>query len=98
MNFMKHVLWIIVKTKLKKNDVELSNHSFQFVIQIFQICSVIGQKLLVVRQHVAKISIGKAVRLLCQGIMENASVTKDMFCSMANVSRKMSAVVSYQAA
>ena len=96
--FMKHVLWIIVKTKPKKNDVELSNHSFQFVIQIFQICSVIGQKLLVVRQLVAEINIGKAVRQPCQENMENASVTKDMFCSMANVSQKMSAVVSCRAA
>ena len=94
---MKHVLWIIAKTKPRKNDVELSSLSLQFVIQIFPICFVIGQKFLAVRQLVDKINIGKAVRPLCQGNMENVFVTRVLFCSMANVSRKMSEVVSCRA-
>ena len=97
-DFMKHVLWIIAKMIPRKNDVELSSLSLQFAIQIFQICYVIGQKFLAVRQLVDKINIGRAVRLTCQGSMENASVTRVLYCSMANVSRKMSAVVSCRAA
>ena len=94
---MKNVLWIIAKTKPKKNDVELSSLSLPFVIQIFPICFVIGQKLLVVRHLVDKINIGRAVWLLRQGNMENVFVTRVLFCSMANVSRKMSVVVSCRA-
>ena len=96
-DFMKHVLWIIAKTIPKKNDVGLSSPSLQFAIQISPICYVIGQKFLAVRQLVDKINIGRAVRLTCQEIMENASVTKVLYCSMGNVSRKMIAVVSCRA-
>ena len=97
MNSMLHVLWIIAKTKPKKNDVELLSLLSQFAIQICPICFVIGQKFLAVRQRVAKINTGKAVRLTSQGIMENVFVMRVLFCSMANVSRKMSAAVSCRA-
>ena len=79
----------------KKNDVELSSLSLQFAIQIFPIYFVIGQKFLAVSQLVD--NIGKAVRLPCQGNMENVFVTRVLFCSMANVSRKMIGVVSCRA-
>ena len=96
-DFMKHVLWITAKTIPKKNVVELSSLSLQFAIQIFPIYFVIGQKFLAVSQLVDKINIGKAVRLLCQGNTENVFVTRALFCSMANVSRKMIGVVSCRA-
>ena len=94
MTSMLHALWIIAKTKPKKNDVELSSLSLKFAIQIFPICFVIGQKFLAVRQLVDKINIGRAVRPLCQGNMENVFVKRVLSCSMANVSWKMIGVVS----
>ena len=94
---MKHVLWIIAKMIPRKNDVQSLSLSLQCAIQIFPICFVIGQRFLTVRQLVAKINIGKAVRLLSQENMENVFVTRALFFSMANVSRKMSVVVSCRA-
>ena len=97
MIFTKHVLWITAKTRPRQNDVELSSLSLTFAIQIFPICFVIGQTFLAVRQLVDKINIGKAVRLLCQGNMENVFVKRVLSCSMANVSRKTIGVVSCRA-